>query len=59
MGQALIEATLAAPDLSLAGALDVAGSPLLGVDAGARSAARPACIVGADVDAVRRRAATC
>ena len=35
MGQMLIEAVLAAPDLALAGALDVAGSPALGRDAGA------------------------
>lgn len=35
MGHMLIEAVLAAPDLQLAGALDVAGSPALGQDAGA------------------------
>ncbi len=35
MGQMLVEAVLAAPDLQLAGALDVAGSPALGQDAGA------------------------
>jgi len=35
MGQMLIEAVLAAPDLQLAGALDIAGSPTLGQDAGA------------------------
>ena len=34
MGHMLIEAVLAAPDLQLAGALDVAGSPALGQDAG-------------------------
>ena len=34
MGQALIEATLADPAFTLAGALDVAGNPLLGHDAG-------------------------
>ncbi len=33
MGRMLIEAILAAPDLALAGALDVAGSPALGEDA--------------------------
>ena len=35
MGHMLIEAVLAAPDLQLAGALDIAGSPALGQDAGA------------------------
>ncbi len=35
MGQALIEAALAADDCHLVGALDVAGSPALGRDAGA------------------------
>jgi 4-hydroxy-tetrahydrodipicolinate reductase len=35
MGQMLVEAVLGAPDLQLAGALDVAGSPTLGQDAGA------------------------
>ena len=34
MGHMLIEAVLAAPDLQLAGALDIAGSPALGQDAG-------------------------
>ena len=33
MGQMLIEAVLAAPDLRLFGALDIAGSPALGTDA--------------------------
>jgi 4-hydroxy-tetrahydrodipicolinate reductase len=35
MGRMLIEAVLAAPDLRLAGALDVSASPALGQDAGA------------------------
>jgi 4-hydroxy-tetrahydrodipicolinate reductase len=35
MGRMLVEAVLAAPDLQLAGALDIAGSPALGQDAGA------------------------
>jgi len=35
MGRMLIEAVLAAPDTTLAGALDVPGSPALGHDAGA------------------------
>ncbi|MFK7966336.1 MAG: 4-hydroxy-tetrahydrodipicolinate reductase [Burkholderiaceae bacterium] len=34
MGKTLIEATLAASDMQLAGALDIAGAPLLGSDAG-------------------------
>ncbi len=35
MGRTLIEATLAQPDLQLSGALDAAGSPMLGQDAAA------------------------
>jgi len=35
MGRMLVEAVLAAPDLRLVGALDIAGSPALGQDAGA------------------------
>ena len=35
MGRMLVEAVLAAPDCTLAGALDVTGSPSLGQDAGA------------------------
>lgn len=35
MGRMLVEAVLAAPDCTLAGALDIAGSPALGQDAGA------------------------
>ena len=35
MGRMLIEAVLASPDLQLAGALDAAGNPSLGADAGA------------------------
>jgi 4-hydroxy-tetrahydrodipicolinate reductase len=58
MGQALIEAALAEPDLALAAALDVAASPMLGRDAGERfghatgitiSADIPASVAGADV----------
>jgi 4-hydroxy-tetrahydrodipicolinate reductase len=37
MGQMLVEAIAGAPDLQLAGALDVAGSPSLGLDAAAFS----------------------
>ena len=42
MGQALIEAILAQPDVKLAAALDVAGSPVLGATPASRSAAPPA-----------------
>lgn len=35
MGRMLVEAIAAAPDVQLAGALDVAGSPAIGLDAGA------------------------
>ena len=35
MGQMLVEAVLTAPDMHLAGALDMPGSPALGRDAGA------------------------
>ncbi len=35
MGQMLVQAVLAAPDLALAGALDISGSPQLGQDAAA------------------------
>ena len=52
MGQALIDATLAAPDLTLTVALDVAQSAMAGADAGARSGRRTGVIVSADVDAV-------
>ena len=44
MGRMLIEALLDAPDAALAGALDMAGSPALGQDAGAalgRTSGRP------------------
>ena len=58
MGQALLEAALAEPDVMLAGALDVPASPLLGRDAGERfgpatgvkvSADIPAAVAAADV----------
>ena len=56
MGQALIEATLAASDLTLVGALDVAGSPVLGRDAGERSGRESGVVVGTDIDAAVRAA---
>jgi 4-hydroxy-tetrahydrodipicolinate reductase len=56
MGQALIEATLAASDLALAAALDVPQSPFVGRDAGERIGRRAGVDVGADVDAALGRA---
>jgi 4-hydroxy-tetrahydrodipicolinate reductase len=55
MGQALVEATLAAPDLVLTAALDVAQSALQGADAGTRSGRTTGVTVGADVDAAVAR----
>jgi 4-hydroxy-tetrahydrodipicolinate reductase len=51
MGQAVIAAALAAPDVTLAAALDVATSPLIGTDAGASLGRTTGVIVAADVDA--------
>jgi 4-hydroxy-tetrahydrodipicolinate reductase len=51
MGQALIEALLADADLALAAALDVAGSPLAGRDAGERFGRATGVRVASDVDA--------
>jgi len=56
MGQALIEAALATSDCTLAAALDVAGSPAIGRDAGERFGRVTGAIVAADVDAALRRA---
>jgi 4-hydroxy-tetrahydrodipicolinate reductase len=50
MGQALIEATLAAPDLALACALDVPGSSAIGRDAASRFGHATGVIVGVDID---------
>ncbi len=50
MGEALVAATLAAPDLVLAAALDVAGAPGIGRDAGARIGRPAGVAVSADVD---------
>jgi 4-hydroxy-tetrahydrodipicolinate reductase len=52
MGQALIDATLGAGDLALAGALDIAGSPAIGVDAGAYLGRATGVRIASDVDAV-------
>ena len=56
MGQALIEAALATPDVVLAAALDVEGSPVQGRDAGERFGRATGVIVGHDVAAALRRA---
>jgi 4-hydroxy-tetrahydrodipicolinate reductase len=56
MGQALLEATLADPALTLAAALDVPGSPAAGRDAGERFGRATGVIVGADVGAAVRAA---
>ena len=56
MGQALIEAALATSDLALAAALDVAGSPVIGRDAGERFGRATGVVVGSDVDAGLRDA---
>ncbi len=51
MGQSLIEAVLAAPDLELAAALDAPGSTAVGMDAGERFGHSTGIRVVADVDA--------
>ena len=52
MGQALIEATLDADDLTLAGALDLPRSPAIGADAGERCGRSTGIHVVSDVDDV-------
>jgi 4-hydroxy-tetrahydrodipicolinate reductase len=49
MGRMLVEAVLASPDLRLAGALDVAGSPALGQDAGSALGRSTGVAVTADL----------
>jgi 4-hydroxy-tetrahydrodipicolinate reductase len=51
MGRMLIEAVMAAPDCQLAGALDVASSPALGVDAGAFLGHSSGALITADLRA--------
>lgn len=51
MGHMLIEAVVRADDLSLAGALDVAGSPALGQDAAAFLGQPQGVLITADLDA--------
>ncbi len=55
MGQALIEATLAAPDLTLAAALDVGEGAGAGIDAGQRIGRVTGVAVDADIDAAVSR----
>ncbi|WP_020654036.1 4-hydroxy-tetrahydrodipicolinate reductase [Massilia niastensis] len=56
MGRMLIEAIQAAPDAELAGALDVAGSPFIGSDAGAFSGQLTGVIIQSDLAAALARA---
>jgi 4-hydroxy-tetrahydrodipicolinate reductase len=56
MGQALIEATIRSPDLSLAAALDVAGAPGSGRDAGERFGCVTGVKVGSDIDGAAQAA---
>jgi 4-hydroxy-tetrahydrodipicolinate reductase len=56
MGQALIEAALAVPGVTLSAALDVEGAPVLGRDAGERFGRATGVIVGQDVSAALRNA---
>jgi 4-hydroxy-tetrahydrodipicolinate reductase len=51
MGRMLIEAVLAAPDLQLAGALDIPGSPALGQDAGAFAGRSTGVAITSDLQA--------
>ena len=51
MGQMLLEAVLAAGDCRLSGALDRAGSPALGLDAGAFAGRATGCMVTSDLEA--------
>jgi len=49
MGQALIEAALALPEVVLASALDVAGSASVGCDAGERFGRATGVVIGSDI----------
>mgnify|MGYP001157951995 FL=1 len=51
MGRMLIEAVLQSPDCELAGALDIPGSPALGLDAGASMGRNTGVIITSDVAA--------
>ena len=56
MGQTLIEAALADPELALASALEVPGSPLVGCDAGERFGRTSGVTISSDVPAAVQRA---
>ena len=56
MGRTLVEAIAAAPDCTLAGALDVAGSPALGTDPAAFLGRSSGLVVTDDIDAGLRNA---
>ena len=56
MGQALVEATLAASDLMLSSAFDLGGSAAVGRDAGERFGRATGLVVGSDADAALRGA---
>ena len=56
MGKALIEAVLRAPDMTLVGALDVAGSPAIGRNAGELVGLRSTVSVVSDIAAALRGA---
>lgn len=56
MGQTLIAAILAQPDLSLAAALEIAGSALLGHDAGEHCGRATGVAIGANLAAALRQA---
>ncbi|HSQ70912.1 MAG TPA: 4-hydroxy-tetrahydrodipicolinate reductase, partial [Rubrivivax sp.] len=51
MGRMLVEAVLGSDDCRLAGALDIAGSPALGQDAGAFLGQRTGVLIDADLRA--------
>jgi 4-hydroxy-tetrahydrodipicolinate reductase len=51
MGRMLIEAVLQSPDTRLAGALDIAGSPALGIDATAYMGSRSGVVITDDLHA--------
>jgi 4-hydroxy-tetrahydrodipicolinate reductase len=56
MGQTLIEAILGSPDLTLGSAFDIAGSPLVGTDAGERFGRRTGVLVVDDAEQALREA---
>ena len=53
MGQTLVEAVLAQPDLRLAAALEIVGNPLLGRDAGERCGRTTRVVVSSNLEVLR------